>query len=115
MTEVPALTREQLLERESEPAEIGRELERASSREGSLTVIEAAAGLGKTHLLEAVAPAPRTRRVRSWRREAPRRAGARVAAIDGPARLTAPRPAARGGPGAILSRRRAPRAAARPL
>ena len=53
MTEVPTLTREQLLERESELAEIARALETASSGEGSLTVIEAAAGLGKTRLLEA--------------------------------------------------------------
>ena len=53
MTEVPTLTQEQLLERESELAEIARALETASSGEGSLTVIEAAAGLGKTRLLEA--------------------------------------------------------------
>ena len=52
MAGAPALIRQQLLERESELAEITRALEAASSGEGRLVVIEAAAGLGKTRLLE---------------------------------------------------------------
>ena len=52
MVEVRGITRQQLLERESELAEIALALEAASSGQGRLVVMEAAAGLGKTRLLE---------------------------------------------------------------
>lgn len=58
---VPALIRQQLLERESELAEITLALEAASSGQGRLVVIEAAAGLGKTRLLEAALAEARKR------------------------------------------------------
>ena len=50
---VRVITCEQLLERESELAEIAVALETASSGQGRLVVIEGAAGLGKTCLLQA--------------------------------------------------------------